>query len=189
MRALGDEPIQVLIVGALDAEVSPADVVDGLVINHETTVRVLQGGVSRENGVVRLNDGGSDLRSRVDAELQLALLAVVHRQALHEQGTKARSGTAPEGVEDQETLQSGAVVGHTSDLVQDLINQLLADRVVSASVVVRSILLPGDHLLRVEQTPICTGPDLIDDIGLKIAVDRSRDIFAVSCKGQIRSAF
>ena len=34
----------------------PADVIDGLVVNHEGAVGVLQGGVGGQDGVVRLDD-------------------------------------------------------------------------------------------------------------------------------------
>jgi hypothetical protein len=57
------------IVGALNVQVSAADVVDSLVVDHERTVRVLEGGVSRQDGVVRLNDSSRHLRSRVDGEI------------------------------------------------------------------------------------------------------------------------
>jgi len=77
MHTLSDQSVQVLVVRSLDAEVAAADVVDGLVVDHEGAVRVLKGGVSGEDGVVGLDDRGGDLRSRVDTELELALLAVV----------------------------------------------------------------------------------------------------------------
>jgi hypothetical protein len=39
-------------------------------------------------------------------------------------------------VEDEETLQSRAVVGNAADLVQDLVNELLSDGVVATGIVV-----------------------------------------------------
>jgi hypothetical protein len=55
-HTLGDETVQVLVVGALDAEVPPADVVDGLIVDHEGAVGVLQGGVGGKNRVVGLHN-------------------------------------------------------------------------------------------------------------------------------------
>ena len=55
-HTLGNEAVQVDIVGTLETKVLSADVVDSLVINHERTVRVLEGGVGGEDGVVWLND-------------------------------------------------------------------------------------------------------------------------------------
>ena len=46
-------------------------IIDGFVVDHEGAVGVLQSSVCRQDGVVRLNDGGGDLRSRVDCELEL----------------------------------------------------------------------------------------------------------------------
>lgn len=97
---LGNQTVQVLVVGALDAQVTPADIVDGLVIDKEGAVRVLDSAVGREDSVVGLDDGSRDLRRRVNGELELTLLAVISRQALEEQGAEAGTSTATERVED-----------------------------------------------------------------------------------------
>jgi hypothetical protein len=76
---LGDEPVQILVVGSFDAQIASADVIDGLVVDHETAVRVLQSRVGGKNGVVRLDHRGRHLRGGIDAELEFALLAVVDR--------------------------------------------------------------------------------------------------------------
>jgi len=143
---------------------------------------VLEGGVGGEDGVVWLNDRGGDLRRRVDTELELALLSVVDRQTLHQQGTEAGTGSSTEGVENEETLQTRAVVGNTADLVEDLVNELLSDSVVATGVVVRGILLAGDHVLGVEKGSVRAGADLVDDVGLEIGVDGTRDVLALACE-------
>ena len=107
---LPDEPVEVGVRGPLDVQVAPADVVDGLVVHHEGAVRVLQGRVRGQDGVVGLHHGRGDLGRRVDGELQFGLLAVVHREPLHEQRREARAGAAPEAVEDEEALQPRAQV-------------------------------------------------------------------------------
>ena len=61
---LADHPIQVLIGWPLNAEVSPADVIDGLIVNHEGTVGMFQGGVGSQDGVVGLHDCRADLRMK-----------------------------------------------------------------------------------------------------------------------------
>ena len=142
---------------------------------------MLKGCVGGEDGVVGLDNRGGDLRGRVDTELELALLAVVDGEALHEEGTETGTGTTTEGVEDEEALETGAVVGDVADLVEDLVNELLADGVVTTGVVVRGILLASDHLLRVEEGAVGAGADLVDDVGLEIAVDGTGDIFALAC--------
>ena len=177
---LSDQSVQVLIVRSFNSEISSANVVDCLIVNHETAVRVLQCGVCCEDRVVWLNYRSSNLRCRIHAEFELALLTIVHRQALHQQGTKARASTTAKRVEDKEALKTTAVVCHASNLVKNLINELLANSVVSASIVVGCILFSCDHLFGMEEASVCAGADLIDNIGLEIAVDGSGDIFAVA---------
>ena len=178
---LSNKPVEVLIVRALQAEVTTADVVDCLVVHHKGAVSVLEGGVGSEDRVVGLNHRGRSLGGRVDAELKLALLAIVHRKTLHQQGSKARAGTATERVEDQEALETTTVVGDTADLVEHLVNQLLANGVVATRIVVGCIFLSGDHVLGMEKTAVGSSADLVNNIRLKVAIDRSRDIFSVAC--------
>jgi len=45
---LADETVQVSVGWALNVQVPSADVIDGLIVNHEGAVRVLQSGVSTE---------------------------------------------------------------------------------------------------------------------------------------------
>ena len=133
-----------------------------------------------QDRVVWLDDRRGNLRCRIDTELKLALLAVVHGETLHQQCPKAGASATAERVEDQEALQAGAVVRNTADLVQDLVNELLAHGVVATSIIVGCIFLAGNHLLRVEELAVRAGADLVDDIGLEIAVDGAWDIFALA---------
>ena len=70
---LGEEAVEVRVRGALDVEVAAADVVEGLVVEHERHVGVLEERVRREHRVVGLDDGGGDLGRGVDAEPSLDL--------------------------------------------------------------------------------------------------------------------
>lgn len=135
-RTLCDETVKVLVVWSLNSQVAAANVVNGLVVDHEGAVGVLESCVRGENRVVWLNNRSGDLRGGINTELELALLSIVNGQTLHQQGTETRASSTTKRVEDQETLQSGAVVGDTSDLVQDLINELLSHSVVTTGVIV-----------------------------------------------------
>lgn len=78
-------------------------------------------------------------------------------------------------MEDQESLQSSAVVSKSADSVEDSVDDFLkykrqppvflipnlSDGVVSPGVVVSGILLASNHLLRVEQLLVRTSSDLI----------------------------
>jgi len=106
--------------------------------------------VSSQDRIVRLDNRSGHLRCRVDTELQLALLAIVDREALHEQCTKARACSTTKRVKHQETLQTRAVVCNMTNFVQDLVNQLFPNGIMTACVVVGRILLASDHLLGME---------------------------------------
>ena len=116
---------------------------------HESTVGVLEGGMGCQDRIVGLDNGGGDLRSGVDGELELGLFAVVDGETLHEEGGEAGTGSATERVEDEEALETGAVVGELSDSVEDIVDDLLADGVVATSVVVGRIFFASDELLGV----------------------------------------
>merc|ERR1711928_276789 len=68
-----------------------------------------------------------------------------------------------ERVEDQEALETGALVGKLADAVKHQIDDLLADGVVTTSVVVGSIFLAGDELFGVEESAVGSSADFIDD--------------------------
>ena len=72
-----NQTVEISVRWSLDIEVSSADVIDGLIVDHECTVRVLESGVGGQNGVVGLNNSSGDLWRRVDCELELGLLSVV----------------------------------------------------------------------------------------------------------------
>ncbi|EJK63828.1 hypothetical protein THAOC_15492, partial [Thalassiosira oceanica] len=122
---LRDEAVEVGVGRALDVEVAAADVVEGLVVEAEGAVGVLEEGVRGQHGVVRLDDGRGHLGRRRDGEAELRLAAVVHREALEEEGPESRPGSSARGVEDEESLEARAVVGELADAVEDEVDDLL----------------------------------------------------------------
>eukprot|EP00054_Salpingoeca_dolichothecata_P031339 m.263169 g.263169 ORF g.263169 m.263169 type:complete len:467 (+) comp26822_c0_seq1:96-1496(+) len=181
---LGNQAVQVGVGGALNVQVAAANVVDGLVVNHKGTVGVLEGGVAGQDGVVGLDNSGGHLRGGVDGKLELGLLAIVNRQALHEERSETGSCATTEGVEDEETLETGALVSELADSVKDQVNNLLANGVVATGVVVGGILLAGDELLGVEQLAVGASTDLVDDGGLQVNKDGTGDVLASTSLGE-----
>jgi len=175
---LSDESVKVGVGGSLDVEVAAADVVDGLVVEHDGDVGVLKEGVGGEHGVVGLNDGGGDLRGGVDGEAELGLLAVVDGESLEEEGTETGAGTTTNGVEDEEALETSALIGELADSVEAEVNNLLTNGVVTTGEVVGGILLTGDELLGVEELAVGTSSDLIDDGGLQVEEDATGNVLA-----------
>ena len=60
---MGDQSIKVGVGWLGDLEVVLAQVVDGLIVHKESTVAVLEGGVSVQHRVVWLHQGGGHLQS------------------------------------------------------------------------------------------------------------------------------
>ena len=181
---LSDESVQVGVGWSLNVEVSSADIVNGLVIDHDGNISMLEEGVGGEDGVVWLNNGGGNLWGWVDGETELGLLTVVDGKSLEEEGSKSRSGTSTDGVEDEETLESSALVSELSDSVKAEIDDLLTNGVVTSGEVVGGILLTGDELLWVEQLSVGSGSDLIDDGWLEIEEDGSWDMLSSTSLGE-----
>ena len=181
---LGDESVQVGVGGALDIEVAAADIVDGLVVEHNGDIGVLEERVGGEDRVVGLNDGGGDLRRGVDGEAELGLLAVVDGEALEEERAETGAGTTTDGVEDEEALETSALVSELADAVEAEVNDLLTDGVVTTGEVVGGILLTGDELLGVEELTVGASADLIDDGGLEIEEDSAGNVLASTSLGE-----
>jgi len=175
---LGDESVQVGVGGSLDIEVTTADIVNGLVVEHDSDISVLKEGVSGEHRVVGLNDGGGDLGRGVHGEAELGLLAVVDGESLEKERAETRAGTTTDGVEDEEALETSALISELSDTVEAEVNNFLTDGVMTTGEVVGGILLTGDELLWVEELSVGAGSDLIDNGGLEIEEDGAGNVLA-----------
>jgi hypothetical protein len=181
---LGNESVQVGVGWSLDVEVTSADIVDGLIVEHNSDVGVLQEGVGGEDGVVWLNNSGGDLWGWVDGEAELGLLTVIDGKSLEEEGTETGTGTTTDGVEDEEALETSALISELTDSVEAEINNLLTNGVVTTSEVVGSILLTRDELLWVEELSVGTSADLIDNGWLEIEEDASWDVLTGTSLGE-----
>ena len=140
---LGNDSVDVRVRRRIEVKGRLADAVEGLVIEAEGHVAVLEEGVGREHTVVRLHHRGGDLRGRSYHKVELALAAVVHREALEDEGAEARAGAAARGVVHEEALEAGARVGELADAVEGQVEDFLADGVVAAGVIVGRVLLAG----------------------------------------------
>ena len=182
--SLGNESVQVGVGWSLDIEVSSADIIDGLVIEDDSNIGVLEKGVSGEHGVVWLNNGGGDLWRWVDGESELGFLTVVDRESLEEERSETGSGTSTDGVEDKETLETSALIGELSDSVKAEIDDLLTNGVMSSGEVVGGVLLSGDELLWMEELSVGSSSNLVNDGWLKIEHDSSWDVLTGTSLGE-----
>lgn len=175
---LGNESVEVGVAGSLNAEVGAAEIVDGLVVEDDADIGVLEESVGGEDGVVGLNDGGGELRRGVDGEGKLGLLAVEGGEVLEEERTETGTGTSTDGVEDEEALEGVAGIGGLTDSVEDEVDDLLADGVATTGEVVGGVLLAGDELLGVVHVLVGTSADLVNDGGLEIDENGTRNTLA-----------
>ena len=140
--------------------------------------------MSGEDGVVWLNNGGGDLWGWVHGESKLGLLTVIHRKSLEEKRSETGSGSSTDGVEDEETLETSALIGKLSDSVEAEINDFLTNGVMSSGEVVGSIFFTGDELLWIEELSVGSGSDLIDNGWLEIEEDGSWDVLTGTSLGE-----
>ena len=178
---LGDESVEVGVGGALNVEVTSADIVHSLVVEHDGDVGVLEERVGREDRVVGLDDGGGDLWGWVDGESELGLLSVIDGESLEEERSETGSGTTSDGVEDKETLETSALISELSDSVEAEINDFLTNGVVTTGEVVCGIFFTGDELLWVEELSVGSSPDLINNGWLQIDKYSTGHVLASSC--------
>jgi hypothetical protein len=175
---LSDESVQVGVGRSLNVQVSAAHIVQGLVIQAESTVSVLKKGVGGKDVVVWFHNSSGHLRSRGHSEGKLGLAAIVDGKSLKEKRTKTRSSTTTSGMEDHESLKTSAVVSQLSHAVKDKVNNLLSDGVVTTGVVVGGILLTRDQLLRVVELSVGTSADLVHHTRLKVNKDGTGNVLA-----------
>ena len=95
---------------------------------------MLHGGVSREDGVIRLDYSHSNLGSGVDGELQFALLTVVGGKAFHQERCEAGPGTTTKGAEHMhKPLQAHTLLCDLTKTICCLIDHRHSDGVVPSS--------------------------------------------------------
>ena len=181
---MSNESVQVSVGWSLDVEVSSADVVNGFVVDHDSNIGVLEEGVGGEDGVVWLNNCGGDLWGWVDGETKLGFLTVIDGKSFKKEGSETRSSSSTDGLEDQETLETSALIGKLSDSVEAKINDFFTNGVVTSGEVVGSIFLTRDELLWMEELSVGSGSNLIDNGWLEIEEDSSWDMLTRTSLGE-----
>ena len=181
---LSNQPVEVGITRAFNIKAATANIVESLVVKAKGDVRVFQKCVGGEHRVVGLHNSGGHLGGGRHRERELGLAAIFNREPLKEKGSETRSSSSSGGVEDEESLKTGAVVSQLTNPVHGLIDKLLPDGVVTASVVVSSILLATDNLLRVVKLTVGSSPHFITHSGLKINIHSTRDVLPRTCLGE-----
>merc|ERR1719497_287337 len=175
---LCEEAVQVRVSRPLDIKVTPAYIVERLVVVHDRHVRVLKEGMNTEHGVIWLDHGRSNLRTGPNRETDLRLLAMIDRQALQHQTPKATASAAANSVVDHEPLQTRAVVREFPDAIKHQIHNLLSDGVVAAGEIVGRVFFARDQLLGVEELAIGSSPHLVYNCGFEINHDATGNVLS-----------
>jgi len=129
---------------------------------------MLKKGVSGKHRVVWLNNGCGDLWRWIYGETKLGFLTIVDGKSLEEKRTKSGSSTTTNSVEDEETLETSALISELSNSIKAEIDDFFTNSIVTSGEVVSCILLSRDELLWMEELSVSSGSNFIDDGWLKI---------------------
>jgi hypothetical protein len=156
--------------GALNLEAVRADIVQGLVVEHDCNVGILKERVGGEYGVVGLNHGGGDLWG-ADGGGELGLFAVIEVDSLEEEGADYRADSAIKCVDGEETLETSSLVGELANTVEVQAKELLSDYVVATFEDFGGVHLVGDE--QPEEEGLAEGAyvEIIDDGGLQTEIE------------------
>jgi hypothetical protein len=78
------------------------------------------------------------------------------------------------------TKASKELTGDTTNAVNDIVNHLLANGVMTTSIVVGGILLAADQQLGVEKVTVFASSDLVNGRGVEVDKKRSRNMLAAA---------
>ena len=134
-----------------------------------------------EDRIVGLNYSYRNLGGCVNGELQLGLLPVINREMLHQQGGEPRANFPTKVMENQEALKTCELVSQFSNSVQDKVNDPFASGVVCTGILIGSIFLVCDQLLRVEELAVGTSANFINDCGLQVYKHCAGHMIASAC--------
>jgi len=99
----------------------------------------------------------------------------------HQQGGEPRTSSPTKAVENQEALKTCALVSQLPNLVQEEVNDLLANGAVTLGIVIGSIFFACDELLRVEELAVGASENLINDCGFHVYKYCPKHMLASTC--------
>jgi hypothetical protein len=81
-------------------------------------------------------------------------------------------------MEEEKSLKTSTLISKFSDPVENQIDELFSDGVVTTSVVISGIFFTSDQLLWMKQLPVGSGPNLVDNGWFKIDENSPWHVFA-----------
>merc|ERR1719324_220449 len=178
---LCQQAVQICVGWALDVKIASADIIQCLIVIHDSHICVFEQRMHTQNGIVRFYYCSCNLRACPNREAQLRLLAVIDRKTLEHQTSESAASSTSNCIEDHETLQACAIVCEFTDTVKNQINNFFANRVMTACEVVGCIFFSCDELLWMEQLAIGASADFVNDGRFQVYHDTARNMFTGSC--------
>lgn len=168
--------VEIAVGGVGKLQSAHADVVESLVIDAESLVRVLNKLVNGESGVVGLDNGVRDLGGGYDGECGHHAVGELFADLGDEQSTHTSTGTTTQRVGDLEALQGITALSLATDDVQNLVDQLGAFSVVTLGPVVSGTRLAENEVVGAEQLTEGTSADSVHGTGLEIDEDGTGNV-------------
>jgi hypothetical protein len=172
----GDQVVQVTVGRSVELERTHANIVQGLVIDTEGLVRVLDQLMDGEGGVVRLNNGVGNLGGGNDRESCHHAVWELLTDLGDQQRTHTSTGTTTERVGDLETLEAVTSLSLTTNNIEDLVNKLSTLSVMTLRPVVTSTRLAEDKVVGSEKLSERSSTDSVHGTWLEIDENGTRNI-------------
>ena len=169
-----DEMVQITIGRVVELESPHADVVESLIVNAESLVRVLNELVNGEGGVVRFNDSVGHFGRWHNRESGHHAVWELLADLGDEESAHTSTGTSTERVGNLEALEAVAGLGLTANHVENLVNKLSTLSVVALCPVVARTRLAKDEVVGTEELAEGTGTDGVHGARLEIDEDGTR---------------
>mmetsp|Transcript_78078 Transcript_78078/g.155161 ORF Transcript_78078/g.155161 Transcript_78078/m.155161 type:complete len:543 (+) Transcript_78078:117-1745(+) len=167
----GDQVVEVTEGRGCQLESAEADVIEGLVVEEERLVRVLDELVHGEHAVVGLDDSVGHLGRREDRVGAHDTVGVLLADLGDEERAHAGAGAATERVGHGEALEAVAALGLLADDVEDGVDELGALGVVALGPVVAGARLAEDKVVRAEDLAEGARADGVHGAGLEVHED------------------
>merc|ERR1719453_1124456 len=174
------EVVEVTVCWCCELQGPEANVIQGLVIEEETFVRVLHELVERKDSVVWFDDCIGHFWRWNDRECLHDTVWVFFTDFRDKQCTHACTGTTTKRVHQLETLKAITSLSFLAHHVQDRVNQLGALSVVPLSPVISRSCLSEDKVIRAEKLSKWTSPHTVHGSWLKIHKDGTWNVAASS---------
>mmetsp|Transcript_3228 Transcript_3228/g.9066 ORF Transcript_3228/g.9066 Transcript_3228/m.9066 type:complete len:395 (-) Transcript_3228:120-1304(-) len=189
---LSNQAIQTRVGRSFETQIVFAHIVQSFVIKHHGTIRVLQQSVSGQDTIVRLDHRRTNLGRRSDGKGKLGFASVIDTETLQQEASKPRARSTARGMKDEESLQARALIRQFAKTIHDIINHFFPHRVVTSSIVVGSVFLSGNDLIRMIQLLVLARTHLVAHGRFQVDKQGPRNVLAGSRfakKGVVRIIF